>query len=92
MTLTKSAGCPLVIDPSGVWFRPEGNLFICGAPPQGDDPDTEDLTVDHGLFDEMMWPALATVRITASAASMNARVPNTRYEATVTARGSLSER
>jgi glycine/D-amino acid oxidase-like deaminating enzyme len=52
-------GCPLVIDPSGVWFRPEGNLFICGAPPTGEDPDTEDLTVDHGLFDEMMWPALA---------------------------------
>ncbi|WP_085553993.1 NAD(P)/FAD-dependent oxidoreductase [Azospirillum lipoferum] len=53
-------GCPLVIDPSGVWFRPEGAQFICGAPPPADrDPDTDDLTVEHDLFDEMMWPALA---------------------------------
>lgn len=51
--------CPLVIDPSGVWFRPEGTRFIAGAPPPGDDPDTLDLTVDHGLFDEVLWPALA---------------------------------
>lgn len=52
--------CPLVIDPGGVWFRPEGKLFICGAPPaDGQDPDTEDLTVDHDLFDGMIWPALA---------------------------------
>lgn len=54
-------GCPLVIDPSGVWFRPEGRQFICGAPPPADrDPDTDDLTVEHDLFDERMWPALAT--------------------------------
>ncbi|TWA74656.1 glycine/D-amino acid oxidase-like deaminating enzyme [Azospirillum brasilense] len=53
-------GCPLVIDPSGVWFRPEGKQFICGAPPPADrDPDTDDLTVEHDLFEEMMWPALA---------------------------------
>ncbi|CAO3431738.1 NAD(P)/FAD-dependent oxidoreductase [Azospirillum doebereinerae] len=52
--------CPLVIDPSGVWFRPEGAQFICGAPPPADrDPDTDDLTVEHDLFDDMMWPALA---------------------------------
>ncbi len=53
-------GCPLVIDPSGVWFRPEGRTFICGAPPPEDrDPDTLDLTVEHDLFDEILWPALA---------------------------------
>lgn len=53
-------GCPLVIDPSGVWFRPEGKGFICGAPPPADrDPDTLDLTVEHDLFDEFLWPALA---------------------------------
>jgi glycine/D-amino acid oxidase-like deaminating enzyme len=52
--------CPLVIDPSGVWFRPEGKTFICGAPPPEDrDPDTLDLTVEHDLFDEILWPALA---------------------------------
>jgi glycine/D-amino acid oxidase-like deaminating enzyme len=54
------AGCPLVIDPSGVWFRPEGRGFITGAPPRGEDPDEPPLDdIDHGLFDEVIWPALA---------------------------------
>ena len=62
-------GCPLVIDPSGLWFRPEGQLrgrdasaqrFLCGAPPRGDDADDLPLhAIDHGLFDEVIWPALA---------------------------------
>jgi glycine/D-amino acid oxidase-like deaminating enzyme len=52
--------CPLVIDPSGVWFRPEGRRFICGAPPRGDDVDDAPLdAIDHGLFDELIWPRLA---------------------------------
>jgi glycine/D-amino acid oxidase-like deaminating enzyme len=52
--------CPLVIDPSGAWFRPEGRGFIGGGPPRGDDPDDAPLeAVDHGLFDEVIWPALA---------------------------------
>jgi glycine/D-amino acid oxidase-like deaminating enzyme len=60
------AGCPLVIDPSGVWFRPEGRGFIAGAPPRAvedggpGDPDEPPLDrVDHVLFDEVIWPALA---------------------------------
>lgn len=60
------AGCPLVIDPSGVWFRPEGRGFIAGAPPRAvedggpGDPDEPPLDrVDHALFDEVIWPALA---------------------------------
>ncbi len=59
------ANCPLVIDPSGVWFRPEGRYFICGAPPrvrEGEpyDPDDAPLeNIDYGLFDEVIWPALA---------------------------------
>jgi glycine/D-amino acid oxidase-like deaminating enzyme len=53
-------GCPLVIDPSGVWFRPEGRGFIAGAPPRGEDVDDAPLeAIDHGLFDEVIWPALA---------------------------------
>ncbi|MCO5110609.1 MAG: FAD-binding oxidoreductase, partial [Burkholderiaceae bacterium] len=33
-------GCPLLIDPSGIWLRPEGTGFIAGyAPPEGADPD-----------------------------------------------------
>jgi glycine/D-amino acid oxidase-like deaminating enzyme len=53
-------GCPLVIDTSGVWFRPEGRGFIAGAPPRDGDPDEPPLeTIDHGLFDALIWPALA---------------------------------
>lgn len=53
---------PLVIDPSGVWFRPElqAGRFLCGAPPRHGDPDDVPLNeVDHGLFDDMIWPVLA---------------------------------
>jgi len=53
---------PLVIDPSGVWFRPEKERgrFLCGSPPRGDDVDDAPLEqVDHGLFDEVIWPVLA---------------------------------
>lgn len=53
-------GCPLVIDTSGVWFRPEGRGFIAGAPPRGADADDAPLdAIDHGLFDDVIWPALA---------------------------------
>jgi len=55
-------GCPLVIDPAGVWFRPEGDggRFIGGAPPRGEDIDDMPLEqIDHGLFDDVVWPALA---------------------------------
>jgi len=53
-------GCPLVIDPSGFWFRPEGRGYIAGAPPRGPDRDDVPLDeIDHGLFDEVIWPALA---------------------------------
>lgn len=53
---------PLVIDPSGVWFRPEvqAGRFLCGSPPRDGDPDDVPLTqVDHGLFDDCIWPILA---------------------------------
>jgi glycine/D-amino acid oxidase-like deaminating enzyme len=57
------SGCPLVIDPSGVWFRPEGRGFIAGAPPRQPwpgDPDSAPLeAIDHALFDEAIWPVLA---------------------------------
>jgi len=54
------APCPLVIDPSGVWFRPEGRGFIAGCPPRGEDADDAPLeAIDHGLFDDVIWPALA---------------------------------
>lgn len=52
--------CPLVIDPTGVYFRPEGTKFVCGvSPPQDQDPDCEDFIVEYELFEETIWPALA---------------------------------
>jgi glycine/D-amino acid oxidase-like deaminating enzyme len=52
---------PLTIDPSGVYFRPEGPTYIAGFSPQdgADDPDTLDLTADRGPFESLVWPALA---------------------------------
>jgi glycine/D-amino acid oxidase-like deaminating enzyme len=49
---------PLVIDPSGFWVRPEGRHHLAGAP-AAPDPDDPPLEVDHALFDETIWPALA---------------------------------
>jgi FAD-dependent oxidoreductase domain-containing protein 1 len=52
--------CPLVIDTSGAWFRPEGESFIAGiAPPQVDDVADLPLEVDRGQFERQLWPALA---------------------------------
>ncbi len=51
---------PLTIDPSGVWFRPEGTQFICGvSPEEHDDPDSFDFELDYRLFEELIWPTLA---------------------------------
>jgi glycine/D-amino acid oxidase-like deaminating enzyme len=57
---------PLTVDPSGVWFRPEGRVFLCGKSPEaGAEPATGDLdSVDHAFFDEEVWPRLA-VRVPA---------------------------
>lgn len=53
-------GCPLVIDPSGLYFRPEGTGFLCGiAPPEAEDPECTDFEVPHGWFEERLWPGLA---------------------------------
>ncbi len=52
--------CPLVIDPTGVYFRPEGTGFLCGvALPEEQDPECFDFDVQHALFDTVLWPALA---------------------------------
>ena len=65
-------GCPLVIDPSGTWFRPDGARFLAGCPPP-EDPEDTGLEVDHALFEDIVWPALAArvpafeaVRVTGS--------------------------
>ncbi len=57
---TPIPSCPLVIDPTGVWFRPEGESFICGvSPPEERDPEDFGLEVDHDIFPEKVWPVLA---------------------------------
>lgn len=52
--------CPLVIDTSGAWFRPEGGVFIAGiSPPEDDDLPDLPLEVDGRLWEAILWPALA---------------------------------
>lgn len=58
---------PMLIDASGCYARPEGHrtaegqMFICGsAPAEENDPDTNDFDVDYALFEEHVWPTLAT--------------------------------
>jgi FAD-dependent oxidoreductase domain-containing protein 1 len=52
---------PLVIDPTGVYFRPDEPNFIGGfSPREGEeDPDTLDLTADLPAWEERVWPAIA---------------------------------
>lgn len=50
--------CPLLIDPRGLWFRPEGEQFICGLPPIIDHDDMP-LEPDYALWDDVAWPLLA---------------------------------
>ncbi|CAK0845151.1 unnamed protein product [Prorocentrum cordatum] len=57
---------PLTVDPGGVYFRSEGSQgrFLCGVSPRPEDDrdcSVEDLEhADHELFDEVVWPALAS--------------------------------
>ncbi len=63
------SNCPLVIDPSGFWFQPEGWYFIAGTTPV---PDADDLPLEpnYAEFDEALWsrmahrvPAFAALRV-----------------------------
>jgi glycine/D-amino acid oxidase-like deaminating enzyme len=52
---------PLIIDKSGVWWRPEGEGYICGFSPDDDNTidQRDDFEVDWPLFEEIIWPVLA---------------------------------
>ncbi|APE44243.1 FAD-dependent oxidoreductase [Sulfitobacter alexandrii] len=52
---------PLTIDPSGVHVRSEGRYYLAGCPPD-EDPDVayDDFGFDHGLWENKVWPAIAT--------------------------------
>lgn len=50
---------PNVIDLSGTFVRPEGELFLTGNTPRKDcAADYDDFETDHSEFDEYIWPAL----------------------------------
>jgi len=52
---------PLTIDPSGVHMRTEGKYYMAGCPPDEDhDAAYDDFTFDHSLWEEKVWPAIAT--------------------------------
>jgi FAD-dependent oxidoreductase domain-containing protein 1 len=60
--------CPLVIDASGIYFRPEGRFFLCGGAPEEKAAGAiRPLEVDYALFDDVIWPRLAS-RVPAFAA------------------------
>ncbi|CAL4060222.1 unnamed protein product, partial [Meganyctiphanes norvegica] len=54
--------CPLVVDPSGTYFRREGlgGLYLCGcSPEENEEPDVNNLEVDYDYFDNHVWPHIA---------------------------------
>ncbi|RUW20975.1 FAD-binding oxidoreductase [Mesorhizobium sp. M4B.F.Ca.ET.215.01.1.1] len=59
----KYADMPLLVDPSGIYVRPEGSVYLTGGaePEEGDHaPDPADFDVNWPLFEEVIWPTLAT--------------------------------
>ena len=51
---------PLTIDPSGVHMRSEGRYYLAGCPPVSDQAvDYDDFVVDHSLWQDKVWPAIA---------------------------------
>jgi glycine/D-amino acid oxidase-like deaminating enzyme len=57
------ADLPLLVDPTGIYVRPEGSVYITGGaePHDADGPsDPSDFEPDWPLFEEVLWPVLAT--------------------------------
>nr|XP_028564007.1 FAD-dependent oxidoreductase domain-containing protein 1 isoform X1 [Podarcis muralis] len=54
--------CPLLIDTTGAYFRREGvgGNYLGGlSPTEEEEPDIQDLEVDHEFFQDKVWPKLA---------------------------------
>jgi glycine/D-amino acid oxidase-like deaminating enzyme len=51
---------PLTIDPSGVHVRSSGAEYLCGCAPEIDSAaEFDNFQVDHKIWDDSIWPALA---------------------------------
>ncbi len=51
---------PLTIDPSGVHMRSEGKYYMTGGPPDDDHAvDYNDFEMDHSIWENKIWPAVA---------------------------------
>lgn len=53
---------PMIIDPSGAYFRREGltGHYLCGiSPPDEEEPLIDNLDVDYSFFEEKLWPIIA---------------------------------
>ena len=51
---------PLTIDPSGIHVRSDGASYMAGCAPDDDGPvDPADFAIDHDLWQDTVWPALA---------------------------------
>jgi FAD-dependent oxidoreductase domain-containing protein 1 len=54
---------PLIVDPSGIYVRPEGAVYITGGAEQEEGEtaaDPGDFEPDWALFEETIWPVVAT--------------------------------
>ncbi len=58
---TPLPGAGLMIDPSGIFFRPEGAGYLCGRSPWPGEPDPDEppLEVEDWMFTDSVWPTLA---------------------------------
>ena len=55
-----SQDLPLTIDPSGVHMRTDGRYYMAGCPPYQDPAAPfDDFTMDHSIWEEKVWPAIA---------------------------------
>jgi len=60
-TATVNSGhLPLMVNPGGVWCRPEGQYFLCGYDPMDDGVvDSHDFEPRMDEFETVIWPQLA---------------------------------
>lgn len=59
----KFADMPLIVDPSGIYVRPEGSVYITGGAEREEGEtaaDPTDFEPDWSLFEETIWPVIAT--------------------------------